>query len=164
MTNCEECKFRYLSFHDPLTRLYNRAFFDEEMERFGKGNEGSPLSIVIIDIDDLKKVNDKFGHRAGDKHIIDAAEIISGVFKETDIVARIGGDEFCAILPSVSISEARGIKEKIEEVVQKRNLQGGLNMGLSVGIATSFSWDRASDVFQRADEDLYRNKREKDGR
>lgn len=160
MTNCDECKFRYLSFHDPLTRLYNRAFFDEEMKRFGKDNEGSLLTIIIIDIDDLKIVNDKYGHRAGDKHIIDAAEIISGAFRKADIVARIGGDEFCAILPFVDGHVAEDYRQKIKNGVEAHNSQrNGPKIGLSVGIATSFTNDKVIEVFQRADEDMYRDKK-----
>lgn len=165
MTKCEECKFRYLSFHDPLTRLYNRAFFEEELERFGKDNEGSLLSIIIVDIDDLKDINDKLGHRAGDKHIIDAAEIISGAFRKADIVARIGGDEFCALLPFVDGNTAEYYRGKIMAGVEAHNSQrNGPKIGLSVGVATSFSSDKVIEVFQRADEDLYKDKRGKDAR
>jgi len=87
-------RFEYKSYHDGLTGLYNRNYFSEQMARLGKDlARSAPVSILSIDIDGLKIINDTLGHKVGDDLLVSAAKIISACFREVDLVARIGGDE-----------------------------------------------------------------------
>lgn len=85
----EEDRLRYLSTHDGLTELYNRAFFEAEKARLETGRI-SPISVVVVDVDDLKSVNDRFGHAAGDQHLRSIAAVLRQSFRADDIVARLG--------------------------------------------------------------------------
>ncbi|MEM5776424.1 MAG: diguanylate cyclase, partial [Anaerolineaceae bacterium] len=92
-----EEKLRYQSTHDTMTNLFNRSFFDETLENFDPRN--SPLTgIIIVDVDGLKEVNDHDGHKAGDRLIQQVARILTASFRSSDIIARIGGDEFAILL------------------------------------------------------------------
>lgn len=97
--NEEDIKF--LNFHDKLTGLYNRAFFDEELKRLDTERQ-LPLSIIMGDLNNLKLANDIFGHAEGDKLLVKVAEILKSSCREEDIIARWGGDEFMVLLPQTS--------------------------------------------------------------
>jgi len=90
---------RYLSMHDTPTGLYNRAYFEEELNRMQSGRF-DPVGIVVCDVDGLKLVNDNLGHATGDALLATVAKILLQCFRESDVVARIGGDEFAALLPN----------------------------------------------------------------
>ena len=105
-----EERLTYISLHDIMTSLYNRAFFDEELARYEKSRM-RPISILVMDIDDFKAINDRFGHPAGDNALQNIANIIQSSFREEDITARIGGDEFAVLLPGVDTEMAQKAKE-----------------------------------------------------
>ena len=156
-----EERFRYMSFHDSLTGLYNRAFFEEEMCRLNKDLTRAPLSIICIDLDGLKIVNDTFGHKAGDELLKDASEIISSCFRKTDIVSRIGGDEFCILLPGVDGRIANKKKEELISMISRYNSRSPLlPLSMSIGVATtqSIEGENIYDIYQRADDDMYKYK------
>lgn len=115
-----EIKFKYLSTHDSLTGLYNRAFFDAEMKRLERGRQ-FPISIVRVDVDNLKNVNDGEGHQAEDKLLQRAAQVLFKSFRGDDIVARIGEDEFAVLLPTVDENTADETIERIRVNLQKYN-------------------------------------------
>ncbi len=96
-----EEKLKFISLHDSLTGLYNRIFFEEEMNRIEKGRFDQ-VGIISCDVDGLKLVNDTLGHPQGDKLLVAAAGVIKESFRQADLVARIGGDEFSIVLPSTS--------------------------------------------------------------
>jgi diguanylate cyclase (GGDEF)-like protein/PAS domain S-box-containing protein len=152
-------RFKYMSFHDELTGLYNRAFFMEEMERFGKDfARSTPVSIISIDIDGLKLTNDTFGHKAGDELLIKAAKIISTPFRKVDIIARIGGDEFYIILPNTDHQAALERKDAIAKLVVAHNEESSLiQINMSIGVATSqnVEGENIYDIYRRADESMY---------
>jgi diguanylate cyclase (GGDEF)-like protein/PAS domain S-box-containing protein len=155
-------RFEYKSFHDGLTGLYNRNYFSEQMARLGKDlTRSAPVSIICIDIDGLKIVNDTLGHKVGDDLLISAAKIISSCFREVDVIARIGGDEFCVILPGVDHTAAVAKKEKISKQVGAYNrLDPPVPMNMSIGVATSGdgAGETIYDIYQRADENMYQYK------
>ncbi len=151
-----EVKLRYDSTHDVLTGLYNRTFFDEELERLSHGRM-FPMSIVMADINGLKTVNDTLGHEAGDELIRTAARIIQGAFRAEDIVARIGGDEFAVLLPgtdSLIAEEAVGRIKECPEMVSGR-------AAIAFGIASAESKDKLAEALKLSDERMYLDKSEK---
>jgi len=154
-----EKRFKYMSYHDSLTGLYNRTYFDEQLVRLNKNfSNHLPLSIITIDIDGLKLINDTFGHKAGDTLLQTAARFIKAPFRKSDIVARIGGDEFCAILPGVDHTVALDKKDKIMDLVDKYNSGNPtVPLSMSIGIATSHDLpdETIYDIFQRADDNMY---------
>ena len=114
-----EEKLRFMSFHDALTGLYNRAYFEEEMARLDGGRQ-YPVSIIACDLDGLKQINDQLGHDAGDRAIKAAAKILGlHTFRKEDVVARIGGDEFIVVLPSVDLDLNSSIFERIENGINQ---------------------------------------------
>ncbi len=129
-----ENEIQFLSFHDQLTGLYNRRFYEEELKRFDK-NRNIPLAIIMGDVNDLKFMNDSFGHRAGDQMIQKVALAMQKGCREDDVVARIGGDEFAVILPRTSLSVAQQIIERIESLLSDERV-GMLNITASFGSAS----------------------------
>jgi diguanylate cyclase (GGDEF)-like protein/PAS domain S-box-containing protein len=155
-------RFEYKSFHDGLTGLYNRYYFSEQMARLGKDlARSSPVSIILIDIDGLKLVNDTLGHKVGDDLLISAAKIISECFRQVDVVARIGGDEFCIILPGVDHKAALAKKNRISKSLSEYNSGNPsipLNMSVGVAALQGIPGETIYDIYQRADENMYEYK------
>ncbi len=148
---------RYLGTHDVLTGLYNRAFFQEELQRMSDGR-WCPVTVVMADLNNLKVVNDTLGHVAGDNYIRRAAEILKTGFGSDAIVARVGGDEFAALLPHTSAQE---IVERIHTLTRLNNrFYGEPLLSLSVGVCTSEEAGNLEPVMHKADDDMYRNKKE----
>lgn len=148
----EEEKLKYLSLHDSLTGVHNRAYFEQEMERMDSQHY-LPVSMIVCDVDLLKKVNDAHGHAAGDEALVHAAAIIKGTVRASDVVARIGGDEFAVILPNTEAEAARRICERIRRRVEADSY---LRTGLSIGTATRESMATSmAELFRNADEAMY---------
>jgi len=165
MIVCEEISARkkaedqihYLSFNDSLTGLYNRAFYEEELKRLDTKRQ-LPLTIVMGDLNGLKLMNDAFGHKQGDAGLQKVAEILRISCRQEDIVARIGGDEFAALLPRTSEHVARNICRRIKENCQKiKNANMNLNIALGMSTKDSIEQDIA-EVEKEAEERMYRNK------
>jgi diguanylate cyclase (GGDEF)-like protein/PAS domain S-box-containing protein len=155
-----EEKLRFMSFHDALTGLYNRAYFEEEMTRL-EGSRQYPVSILACDLDDLKMINDKEGHDAGDQAIKSAAKVLGfHTFRKEDVVARIGGDEFIVILPSVDLDENPTILNRIRHGLNefnKSSIDDGLYrpISLSIGYAVVHKDDSLKDGYKKADAAMY---------
>jgi diguanylate cyclase (GGDEF)-like protein/PAS domain S-box-containing protein len=158
-----EEKLRYMGTHDGLTGLYNRAFFEVEMARFERGR-AFPISIVMADVDGLKMVNDTKGHRAGDELLKLAAQVMRKAFRADDIVARIGGDEFAAILPGTDSSVTESIVERVRSSLPFHNEDyPDLLLSLSIGTAEGKKGDILANVHKRADKLMYEEKKRKKG-
>ena len=159
-------KYRYIGFHDGLTGLYNRSFFEEEVKRINSDiARFRPVTVISADINWLKETNDNRGHKYGDILIKGAASIISNAIRKTDILARIGGDEFCIILVKTDkVSSERIIKNVIKNQEDfnnsKENLEDNLKISIAIG---SYTNDTASskniyETVKISDSAMYENK------
>ncbi|ALC16587.1 diguanylate cyclase with PAS/PAC sensor [Desulfuromonas soudanensis] len=148
-----EVTLRHESTHDILTGLYNRAFFDTELERLSRGRL-FPLSIVMADINDLKRVNDTLGHSEGDKMIGLAARIMLEAFRSEDIVARIGGDEFAVLLPK---TDRKVAEEAVERILRSPEVVNG-EVTIAFGIACAEDEDHIAEALKASDERMYQDK------
>ncbi|WP_049773807.1 sensor domain-containing diguanylate cyclase [Halanaerobium hydrogeniformans] len=156
----EEEKVKYLSFHDEMTDLYNRRYFENELKRL-ESSRKYPITIVIGDLDRLKTINDSYGHKKGDKFLINAANILKSTARTEDIIARIGGDEFAIILPSTSEKEAESFCQRIQNNIKDFNNDHKpvKPLSISLGVAVmSDSSQKLCDVFNEADQKMYANK------
>lgn len=154
-----EEQLKYLSLHDQLTGLYNRAFLEAELGRLSGGRQ-YPISIICADLDGLKLINDTMGHDAGDRMLTATAALLRQSLRGSDILARVGGDEFTVILPRTNESGAEKIARRIRQKVDHYNLHHNeMPLGLSLGVATARSAATAlSDVYKQADNLMYQDK------
>ncbi len=147
----------FTTMHDSLTGLYNRAYFEEEMHRLDTKRH-YPVSIVVFDVDGLELINDILGHRQGDAHIKAAALTIKKPFRDSDVVARVGGDEFAVILPCTGEETTVQICRRLQEALQKHNARKAVPLSLSVGHATGTEPGQIIDVFEQADRNMQEDK------
>jgi len=157
----KEERSNFIGTHDELTNLYNRHFFEEELSRLEKSRL-FPVSIFMIDIDDLKIINDTQGHEAGDKLLQRTAQILQKSFRPEDIVARIGGDEFVIVLPSTNKEVAHSALNRINHLLEADNISNYPdNLKISIGIATCDKQGSLSNTVKEADDRMYQDKRSK---
>lgn len=159
-----EAELRRLSAHDALTGLYNRTYFEQERSRLDRGRR-FPVSVIVADVDGLKKVNDSIGHAAGDTLLRRTAALLRGTFRDEDVVARTGGDEFIVLLPAVDPEGLKNTLERLRDDLRRLNeLRAGSRLGLSIGGATAFSRGGLTQAILDADRRMYDEKREHVGR
>ena len=148
---------RYLSYHDQLTGIFNRSFFEEEIKRLNT-KRNLPISIVLADVNCLKLTNDAFGHTTGDKILKKAARIIQNCCRQDDIFARVGGDEFAILLPRTSNQDAVKIVERIKYICTKTQTQS-IALSISFGIATKeTNLEDIRQIQKKAEDNMYKNK------
>jgi two-component system, cell cycle response regulator len=154
-----------LSNTDPLTGLYNRRYLMEflEIEVTRAERTIENLSLLMLDIDHFKKVNDIYGHQSGDAVLKAVADVAKGNLRNYDIAARYGGEEFVVVLPNTPLSEASLVAERLRESVQALSFPApldGLTTTVSIGVATfpSTQVDSIETLLEKADDALYRAK------
>jgi len=147
-----------ISTHDALTGLYNRSYFETELERLRLGRR-FPVSFINADINGLKQMNDKNGHSDGDRMIKKAADLMRAATRADDVVARIGGDEFVTILPCVDAEQAETVKARIKRVLSE---QGGTLpwVSLAIGVGTAQDSEGIKQALLEADQRMYQDKAE----
>ena len=152
-----ENKLEYLSYHDQLTGLYNRRFFEEELKRLDV-ERNLPLTIVMGDVNGLKLINDSFGHAMGDELLKKVAEVIIKGCRTDDIVARLGGDEFVILLPKTDAYEAEQIIKRIKDLALKEKV-GSIDISISFGYETKNNEEeKIQDIFKKAEDHMYKKK------
>jgi diguanylate cyclase (GGDEF)-like protein len=158
-------KAEALSVTDDLTRLYNSRFLNQVLRRETKraSRSGRPLSMVFVDLDGFKQVNDRYGHLSGSKALVEAAAIIRGCARETDVVARFGGDEFALVLPDTGRDGAQSVAARIRERLGSARFLAadGLSVHLTASIGVATLPDvagSAEELIRAADMAMYRVK------
>ncbi len=148
--------------HDALTGLYNRAYFDEQFDKLNDHSE-FPAGIIVGDLDNLKQVNDREGHKNGDSLLIAAASLLQKFSSDTITVSRNGGDEFVLLVTGEESQSLHTLVDSITDEIQKHNTQPVVaKIHMSIGFAaTKNSLGTMKQLFIEADENMYKNKKMK---
>lgn len=155
-------QLKLLAGTDPLTGLLNRRAFDEKLgaEILDAQRHGNPLAILFFDVDHFKRINDGYGHAAGDKVLAEIAKCLRYGLRGTDLLARFGGEEFVAVLNDAGPGQAGALAETLREAVSRLRFEAvPQGITISVGIASLDRGDTAEDLLARADKALFTAKR-----
>ncbi|MFH1920393.1 MAG: GGDEF domain-containing protein, partial [Planctomycetota bacterium] len=151
---------------DPLTGVSNRKAFDEKLQLLDAcwRREGQPYTLILVDLDQFKRINDSHGHQAGDRVLEKVGTWLKGWVREGDFVGRLGGDEFAVLLPytelEVAVELAETIRMRTADATSRIAVRGEqVSVSLSLGVATSREGDTVETVLHRADQALYKSKR-----
>jgi diguanylate cyclase len=152
--------------YDFLTGLVNRKRFERAIEDAIKDfhRKNYPFSLIYVDVDNFKKINDTYGHLAGDIVLKEIASIFKFYLRANTVVGRIGGEEFCILLPGVEIKDAKNIAERLRKIIENREIK--LEDGTSIKVTASFGvtqvkmGDTVKSILERADKALYKAKKE----
>uniref|UniRef100_UPI00131AB9FE GGDEF domain-containing protein n=1 Tax=Beijerinckia sp. L45 TaxID=1641855 RepID=UPI00131AB9FE len=154
-----EAYLEFLGKHDPLTKLYNRSFYNDEMNRLERKGP-HPVTVLVGDLNGLKQANDQLGHAAGDDLLRRIGEVLGEAVKAPFTAARIGGDEFAVLMPASEEHEAESLMADIAALIEANNqFYPGLPLSLSIGAATERAGERLEATINRADARMYEAKR-----
>jgi diguanylate cyclase (GGDEF)-like protein len=161
--------YRAMAYRDPLTGLWNRRYFEdrlrEELSRSRRAGPERRFSVMVVDVDDFKRVNDLHGHAAGDAVLREVGEFLIAHLRNHDVACRTGGDEFAVLLPDLSAADCGGLLERLRGAPLVANEAKGAPISLSLGAA---SWPEAGDsldsILAQADRAMYTAKRRNKGR
>jgi diguanylate cyclase (GGDEF)-like protein len=151
-----------LAVRDGLTDVYNRGYLELAMERTAKGlrRNGGAVSDLFLDVDGMKVVNDTYGHKAGDDVLITLAGLLRQCCRDTDVVARYGGDEFVVLMPDTDAEGVRRVARSVEEALARHNTTAALSARLSVSTGTHTAGaDDIDALLREADRRMYAAKR-----
>jgi diguanylate cyclase (GGDEF)-like protein len=148
----------YLGQHDGLTGLYNQVYLEGELSRLDR-SDFLPLGIIMIDVNNLKLVNDVFGHLEGNRLLERTAELLKDRSRVTDIYGRWGGDEFLLMMPQSDVSVVRAVRDRLRRVLREDFDGPGIPLSVSVGMAVKEDIRQSlNDIRKQAEEDMYRDK------
>ncbi len=151
-------RISYLTFHDELTGLYNKNYFDEKIQELGNNIDCLPVSLIVGDMNGLKFVNDVFGHQEGDNWLKAVAHIIQQACRQNDIIARWGGDEYAIILPNTDKETASRIGNEINEAC-KSSQETDMMLSISLGVSTKIDIETdITSVLKEAEDIMYGTK------
>ncbi|MCM3570449.1 GGDEF domain-containing protein [Neobacillus mesonae] len=155
-------ELRKMTTMDSLTGLYNRRYFDFYMEKIIplSQRQQSPLTLIMVDIDHFKLVNDNYGHQCGDEALKHVAEVIKNNVRNSDAYVRFGGEEFALILPNTDLNEAVQIAERLRESVEQSDFvynRRPIHITISMGM-TLYRGEKLEEFIEKADQALYRAK------
>lgn len=152
----QEAKLRYVSTHDALTGLYNRAFFEEKILQLEAEHQG-PIGVIAVDVDGLKSANDTLGHSAGDILLQRTAKVLHETFRADDVVARTGGDEFVVLLPGPC--DEQEVLERLRASLLRHNEESTTPLSFAVGFAFASGIEKIPQALREADAKMYQDKR-----
>ncbi|MBU1988005.1 MAG: GGDEF domain-containing protein [Nanoarchaeota archaeon] len=153
-------KLYHIATHDEKTDLYNHVFFKDIFAlELGKAKRGKPLSLIIVDIDFFKKVNDTYGHLQADKILLKLAQLLQHKVRKYDIVARFGGEEFFIMLPNTKITKAKQIAERLRKATLTNPFLKKYKITISLGVSQFKDKDNLERISKRADKALYQAKK-----
>jgi diguanylate cyclase (GGDEF)-like protein/PAS domain S-box-containing protein len=154
-----EERIRYLALHDPLTDLGNRRSVEESLERVvARARRGTPGSLLLLDLDHFKVVNDTLGHAAGDTVLVELAHLLGTLRRPGDEIARLGGDEFVLVLEGIPAEAGRMVAERLRRAVHEHRFEVGgrrFDLGVSVGVVPIDGRLNAAALLALADSALY---------
>ena len=149
----------HMSVTDALTGINNRAQFEHILGSWIKSNRNNPFSLILFDIDDFKKVNDRFGHTAGDQVLVKTAEAVTAHIRDEDVFARWGGEEFVILFRRTGIEMAADMAERLRQAVEVNPCAEAGNVTISIGVAEYRMGESITGFVNRADEKMYEAKR-----
>jgi diguanylate cyclase (GGDEF)-like protein len=154
-----EAYLEYLGTHDVLTQLHNRTYYRDELARLQR-RRLTQVTVLMIDVNGLKSINDQLGHNAGDAMLRRAGEVLLQAVEKPSAVARIGGDEFAVLMPGADEDAGAKLVDEINRLVALNNqVYAPVALELSIGVATSLPGELLELTIKRADQELLDAKR-----
>lgn len=153
-------KLQEMSVKDVLTGLFNRKYYNEKIEEHLSlyKRYSTSFSMIMFDIDDFKYINDVYGHKTGDKVLVEMSKLIQSIIRKNDLLFRVGGEEFIVIVPNLYLEKSLSIAKKIRNSISEHEILEGIYITLSVGVTEVHENDTEDTIFQRVDGLLYYSK------
>jgi diguanylate cyclase (GGDEF)-like protein len=153
-------KLYHVATHDEKTGLHNYVFFKDVFSfELEKARRGKQLSLIIIDIDFFKKINDNYGHLQADKILMQLSDVLKEKVRKSDVVARFGGEEFFIMLPNTHLQRAEKVAERLRKAILSDSFLKKYKVSISAGIAEYKIKDNIERIAKRADKGLYKAKK-----